>query len=103
MSPANRRPAAVVREEFNKLVDEAAEYGVRPKCHGNPGPYQDFEEGDEPTRWEAEDLCFRCPFMAACEELAVVEKGYGVWAGKLYERGRVVRFANPKTRQKKFA
>lgn len=62
----------------------------RAKCYSNPGPYIDYEEGQEPRSIDAYRLCEGCPLMVECGRFAAAYRPpIGVWAGEVWVDGKV--------------
>lgn len=63
---------------------------ARAKCYANPGPYIDYEEGEEPRQIDAYRLCEGCPLLVECGRFAAAyHPPIGVWAGEVYVDGKV--------------
>lgn len=59
-------------------------------CYKNPGPYIDYEDGDEPHSSTAYALCYGCPMLVECGRFANAYKPVvGVWAGQVWINGKV--------------
>jgi hypothetical protein len=63
---------------------------ARAKCYSNPGPYMDYEEGEDPRPIDAYRLCEGCPLMVECGRFAAAYRPpIGVWAGEVWVDGKV--------------
>lgn len=71
---------------------EAAFDNARAKCYANPGPYIDYEDGQEPRPIDAYRLCEGCPLLVECGRFAAAyHPPVGVWGGEVYVGGKVVK------------
>ena len=65
---------------------------ARAKCYSNPGPYIDYDEGQDPRPIDAYRLCEGCPLMVECGRFAAAYRPpIGVWAGEVWVDGKVVK------------
>jgi hypothetical protein len=75
--------------QASQALEEAFER-ARAKCYSNPGPYIDYEYGDEPSQAEAYKLCEDCPLMVECGRFAAAYRPpIGVWAGEVWIDGKI--------------
>lgn len=79
-------------QRFSDALDKARDSGENlPNCEGKPEIFQDYEEDDMPTAFEARLACADCPLLLLCEKYAKADKpAYGIWAGKRWLYGEVV-------------
>ena len=88
MAPPNKRPAVVVKAEFEAMQREAKVNRWKVKCEGKPEQFQD--RTDRPSALEAEVLCAGCPLKKLCAEAAVAYRGSKVWGGQVFANGKLV-------------
>jgi hypothetical protein len=61
----------------------------RALCQDNPGPYIDYQEGQEPSAEEAYLMCKGCPALLECARFAIAyAPPVGVWGGEVYIDGK---------------
>jgi WhiB family redox-sensing transcriptional regulator len=91
-----RRPAAIVRSEFDHTLDEARANNWTVNCE-EAGGVELFSGYDAPgvktpTPEEAALMCEGCPALMLCREYAqVIKPAFGVWGGQLWQDGKVVK------------
>ena len=88
MAPPNKRPAVVVKAEFEAMQREAKVNRWNVKCEGKPEQFQD--RTDRPSALEAEVLCAGCPLKKLCAEAAVAYRGSKIWGGQVFAAGKLV-------------
>ncbi|EOM76618.1 WhiB family transcriptional regulator [Rhodococcus rhodnii] len=59
-------------------------------CRGDAHPDRWFPDPSEPFEYAA-GVCGRCPILAECGAFAAATLQSGVWGGREFRRGRVVR------------
>lgn len=60
-------------------------------CKGNPVPWIDYDDENEPSPNRAFQLCNGCPLLVECGRFAAAYKPViGVWGGEVYRDGKVV-------------
>lgn len=91
LTPAKQRAQYHLNGEAERLqFDQQA---VAP-CRNDPGPWMDWDDPAEPATYEAQVTCISCPFVVACKARARLERPeHGVWAGEVWEGGKIVRRA----------
>jgi len=64
---------------------------ARGNCDEKPAAWIDYPEDAPPQRSVARAMCADCPLFNECGEFAKATKPYiGVWAGQIYQDGKVV-------------
>lgn len=80
-------PAAIKAEHILHLAYEDA----RGNCDDRPEAWIDYDEDNPPQRSVARAMCADCPLFQQCGEYAAkIKPAIGVWAGKIYQDGKVV-------------
>ncbi|MGW0018727.1 WhiB family transcriptional regulator [Rhodococcus sp. NPDC003382] len=59
-------------------------------CRGDRHPDRWFPDPSESFDYAAE-ICGRCPIAAACGSYAIATAQTGVWGGREYRRGKMIR------------
>lgn len=62
-------------------LNQALDSGAQAKCYSNPGPYQDYEDGNEPDQKTARALCRGCPVLDLCGAYGRKSGERGIWGG----------------------
>ena len=88
MAPPDKRPAVVVKAEFEAMQRGAKVNRWNVKCEGKPEQFQD--RADRPSALEAEVLCAGCPLKKLCAEAAVAYRGSKIWGGQVFAAGKLV-------------
>lgn len=64
----------------------------KPLCRDDFASYVDYEEADEPSVYEAYEMCAGCPLIVECGRFANASgPEHGVWGGEVWKQGRVKR------------
>lgn len=97
LTPAKQRAQYRLNGEAERLqFDEQ----VSAPCRDNPGPWMDWDSPDEERVFEAQMACNGCAFLEVCRERARLERPeYGVFAGEVWEDGRIVRRARKRQQE----
>jgi hypothetical protein len=76
------------RDALNALVSRFE--GREPRCYNDVATYMDYDDADEPTVYEAYEMCAGCPLLVECSRFANASgPEHGVWGGEVWKQGRV--------------
>ena len=84
-----RRPAAVVKAEFQYFLEQSKENGWVVKCDGKSAEYADYVK--PPTAEQAKEMCEGCPMLALCKEYGrATTPATGIWGGIRWNKGQAI-------------
>ncbi|MGO4204904.1 WhiB family transcriptional regulator [Rhodococcus sp. TAF43] len=79
----------VILADLLPVTDDSDDWDVA-ACRGDKHPDRWFPDPSEPLDYAA-SVCACCPIAAACGDYAVATHQSGVWGGREYRRGTMVR------------